>query len=156
VALMKAASVADQRGSIPPPAWQRWWQSIGSFASWQTLAGGPALAVGLAICVAIFWMAPALVTPGADSVQSVSLSALRGGDLSARARAGLALQLKFSDHDIAGASVSIVRANGDPAWSGRLDGNTVAVSSLPKGLYWIRLTSASSGEQIKEYGLTIE
>lgn len=151
VALMKAAAIPDPHGSISPPVWQRWWQSVSGFASWPALAGG------MAMFVAVLWIAPAMMAPRTSSeAQPVSLSALRGNDLRVRVRAGSVLELKIEDNDVADASVSIVRSNGDAVWSGKLSGNTVQAGPLRKGLYWVRLMSPGSGEQLKEYGLLVE
>jgi hypothetical protein len=154
VALMKAAAAPVSHGTTvgSPPFWRRWWRTVNEFGSWPALAGG------MAMIVAVLWMAPALFSPGRNGgVSSVSLSAMRGNDLRVRVRAGASLELKIEDDDVAGASVLVVDAAGRQVWSGALEqGNTARVPSLKEGTYWVRLMSAGSGEQIKEYGLSVE
>lgn len=153
VALMKAAAAPVTHGTAfgSPPFWQRWWRAVNEFGSWPALAGG------LAMVVAVLWVAPSAFSPGVGSgVSSVSLSAMRGNDLRVRVQAGAALELKVEDADVAGSSVLVVDAAGRQVWSGALQGNVARVPTLKKGAYWVRLMARGSGEQIKEYGLLVE
>ena len=105
----------------------------------------------------VLWIAPsALNSRSAEAGQQVRLSALRGNDLRVNIRAGRALDLKVEDADGVSASIVIVNADGDQVWSGTLQGNSAHVPSLKKGVHWVRLISSASGQQLKEYGLSVE
>ncbi|HEV2446510.1 MAG TPA: hypothetical protein VGS58_11330, partial [Candidatus Sulfopaludibacter sp.] len=93
---------------------------------------------------------------GARPEFDVSLVAMRGGELMAKAPAGTALVLH---PDLTGLPapaayrVEVVDAVGKLVWSGALDG--AKVSARRPGLYFVRVYS-SGNDLLREYGLQVQ
>ena len=132
-AIVREEPVAERRGGF---GWRMAW-----------LAAAAALVIaGLVLRTAL--------APGTRQV-SVSLVAMRGGDLAAHAPAGAALALHPDVTGVAPArsyELRVVDALGREVWRGVTPG--APVKPLSKGTYFVRLYAG--GELVREYGLAVQ
>lgn len=113
--------------------------------------------VALAAAVLVMAVTVAVLRPGGGKPEfAVSLSAMRGADVIAKAPAGAVLLLH---PDLTGLPVpppyrlQLVNAAGATVWQGALP--AARVSPRRAGNYYLRLYSAA-GDLLREYGLTVE
>lgn len=162
VALMKAAALPDglRKPEMVSPYWKRLWQAVsGSLASIPQ----PALAGAFGALLVVLMITPALISTLArrstgDGTQAVvRLAAMRGNLLDVYVRAGIPFEIVVEDSDNKGspASIALVNAAGKQVWNGPLQENHAKLPPLAPGSYWVRLFSTASGEQTKEYGLSV-
>lgn len=111
----------------------------------------------LAAALLVLAVTAAVLRPWAGHPEvAVSLSAMRGADLTAKAPAGAVLVLH---PDLTGIPASppyrlqLVDAVGSTVWQGAFP--AARVSPRRAGAYYLRLYS-SGGELLREYGLTVE